>query len=96
MNALIGRTSSAGRVRIRRRRLGVPHPGKWSRLQIAVVVIVVGLMLAAAATATYGYFRGSGGPAFGVTHLTPRQMVASDVNHTSYRDTRLWSNALPT
>lgn len=78
----------------RRRRLGVPRPAKWSRLKIAIVVIVVGLILAAAATATYGYFRGSGGPAFGVAHLTPRQMVASDVNHTSYRDTRLWSNTV--
>jgi hypothetical protein len=37
----------------RRRRLGIPRPSAWSRLQIAVVVIVVGLMLAAAATATY-------------------------------------------
>jgi hypothetical protein len=37
----------------RRRRLGIPRPGAWSRLQIAIVVIVVGLMLAAVATATY-------------------------------------------
>jgi hypothetical protein len=82
----------AGETR-RRRWLGVPRPSAWSRLQIAVVVIVVGLMLAAAATATYLAVRKNGGPAFGVAHLTPRQIVASDVNHTSYRDTRLWSNA---
>jgi len=81
----------AGETR-RRRWLGVPRPSAWSRLQIAVVVIVVGLMLAAAATATYLGIT-SGGPAFGVAQLTQRQMVASDVNHTSYRDTRLWSNA---
>ena len=37
----------------RRRRLGIPRPSTWSRLQIAIVVIVVGLMLVAAATATY-------------------------------------------
>jgi len=76
----------------RRRWLGVPRPSAWSRLQIAVVAIVVGLMLAAAATATYIAIR-NGGPAFGVAQLTPRQMVTPDVNHTSYRDTRLWGNA---
>lgn len=42
----------AGEIR-RRRRLGVPHPGTWSRLQIVVAVIVVGLILAACATVTY-------------------------------------------
>lgn len=46
----------------RRRRLGVPRPGKWSRLQIAVVVIVVGLMLVAAATATYVAIYVAGAP----------------------------------
>ena len=74
------------------RRLGVPRPSKWSRLQIVVVVIVVGLLLVGVATATYVAIRESGGPAFG-GRLTPRQLVAPDVNHTSYRDTRLWSNA---
>jgi len=82
----------AGETR-RRRWLGVSRPSAWSRLQIAVVAIVVGLMLAAAATATYIAIR-NGGQAFGIAHqLAPRQMVASDVNHTSYRDTRLWGNA---
>ena len=45
---VLGRASET-----RRRRLGVPRPSTWSRLQIAVAVIVVGLLLAACATATY-------------------------------------------
>jgi hypothetical protein len=46
----------------RRRRLDIPRPGTWSRLQIAVVVIVVGLMLVAAATATYVAIYVAGAP----------------------------------
>jgi hypothetical protein len=87
----------------RRRRLGVPRPSAWSRLQIAVVVIVVGLLLVGVATATYvavhdsstGNIHNSFGSAFIDTglprKLPPRLKVAPDVNHTSWRDATIWS-----